>query len=574
MAIPIELQFFVEERRNNDYSWGMLGGLLAAFALYGVLFNLAPRLVRRNRDTSPKLYTRYTSFLRHWGFLNSSFRIRTRWTPIYIQPNLVFVLLVYILWLIMMAWNRTADINYEPRYYIVGKKLSKVSVGNMPLLLLFISKNDVLTRVTGWPAHRLNLLHRGMGLVIYGMIIAHFILCATYWIRLDFIIMLQIPPQIFGMIAFGCMSMLTLLSFGIVRRLSYEFFLFNHGLLSGIMMLMAFFHNPGGRAAIILAVHAVVLDRIVAAFRSFMNRRCAKIADYQADFEILDKDIIMLSIPLEKKTLGFSKGPSLTFGSWKPGQHFYVRVGKARRIQWHPFTIASTEEDGKVVIIMRVYKGFTKALLKKIGKQCDENETSVAHFKTLLHGPYGGNYAALENFDGVIFASGGTGGSFTFPVALDLMRKITTPGATHRCSRIKFVWYIRKSEDMEWYKDSLSKMKEIVSEESSISILIEIYVTRPDATLRDSIEITEELKRVGSGSSLISYKTERPDAYSLIESEIAEQCKLFGEDNMKDIAVLGCGPARLVDEVAFECERQERRNKGLYVYQYMERYTV
>lgn len=96
---------------------------------------------------------------------------------------------------------QTADIDYEPRFYIVGKRIGKIAIGNLPILNIMILKNDLVTAVTGLQHDRIEMMRHWVGRLIWLMITIHISLTVTYWIGLDFQVMIYIPPQIFGMIA-------------------------------------------------------------------------------------------------------------------------------------------------------------------------------------------------------------------------------------------------------------------------------------------------------------------------------------------------------------------------------------
>ena len=85
---------------------------------------------------------------------------------------------------------------------------------------------------------------------------------------------------------------------------------------------------------------------------------------------------------------------------WKAGQHYFLRfcTGDRHFFSSHPFTVASTPEDGRLEFLIKPRQGMTKALSDKVGS-----------VRVLLDGPYGGPAADLACFEGVLLVAGGSG---------------------------------------------------------------------------------------------------------------------------------------------------------------------
>ncbi|CAN6626629.1 hypothetical protein TRVA0_011S00232 [Trichomonascus vanleenenianus] len=572
MAIPYNEQYFYESDRNNKYAWLAFGLVLLSLFVYGILFHWIQYWLRYTR----KRYRAYFLFQRTWTVLNGSIKVPLpgKRSPIYFQPSLLLFLAVFVGINVAFCFAQTADLDYQPHRYIVGKRIGKVATGSLPILYLFATKNDTITFITGIPHDKLNFIHRWIGRVVFAMIIAHLTIAIKYWLDLDFKIMIEIPPQIFGMIAFGSMCILNLASPRIIRRLSYEFFLFNHGLFAGIMMLFALFHNPAARAHVILAIHIVVLDRVISFARAAINKYLSPTKGL-ADFTILDSEgTVEVRLPLAETA--YQRWWLPRFGTWTAGQHGYLRVASVRKIQWHPFTIASLSETGEIRLVIRAYSGFTKGLGKKITALQEVESTKTVQMKAMLHGPYGGKHQPLMTFESLLFFSGGTGSSFTFPVALDLIKRIHARNLAndfaHRPShcRIRIVWFLAKKEHLVWYKDTL---QEFQSYSKHMDVSIECYITResPEREESKTVEVIEKCIEVDSSNiefdptSIINFG--KPDAADILAEEVSRLNK-----RSESLAVLGCGPAALVDHVAHNC--QSHRQKGYDVYTYVEKYVV
>lgn len=113
-----------------------------------------------------------------------------------------------------------------------------------------------------------------------------------------------------------------------------------------------------------------------------------------------------------------------------PGSHVFLWVPKVRAVESHPFTIVSTNP---IELVISARDGYTKDLLAYVS----------AHPNTALRascdGPYG-TFPNFNKFDNVVLIAGGSGASFTFGVALSLIRNMDA-GMVR--PRITFIWIVR-----------------------------------------------------------------------------------------------------------------------------------
>jgi hypothetical protein len=116
-----------------------------------------------------------------------------------------------------------------------------------------------------------------------------------------------------------------------------------------------------------------------------------------------------------------------------PGNHCFVWIPRIRLTETHPFTIvAATPRSLELVVAS--YDGFTKGLHK----------FAMQHPGSSLRESVDGPYGVIPNFakdaDKVVLIAGGSGASFTFAVALDMMKKLgpsTQKG-------IEFIWTVKE----------------------------------------------------------------------------------------------------------------------------------
>jgi predicted ferric reductase len=112
------------------------------------------------------------------------------------------------------------------------------------------------------------------------------------------------------------------------------------------------------------------------------------------------------------------------------GTHAFLWIPAIRAIETHPFTIVSTKP---LEFVIAAYDGFTRDLHAFAQKNPGKT------LKASIDGPYG-TVPDFAAFNKVLFIAGGSGASFTFGVAVDLIRKL----GDSRKTAIEFVWAIRE----------------------------------------------------------------------------------------------------------------------------------
>ena len=122
---------------------------------------------------------------------------------------------------------------------------------------------------------------------------------------------------------------------------------------------------------------------------------------------------------------------------WSAGQFYFIRFVNASLQPWssHPFTVASTKNDGHLSFIVRRMSGFTKRL-------SISNKTEPV--RVLLDGPYGA--VTTKSFyacTSVLFIAGGSGVTFVVPLMMDLLQK--KKAGSSLCQKIHFVWAVKKN---------------------------------------------------------------------------------------------------------------------------------
>ncbi|KAK6896595.1 Ferric reductase transmembrane component 5 [Candida tropicalis] len=575
MAISFDQQYFVEKDRNNKYEWLIFVVTFFLLGLHGALFHWIPMKLRQNRSKHDK----YFKFLKFWDIWTSCVNIK----GFYFQPSLLLLGVLFAGINVLFCFLEINDIDYQPKFYVMSKRISKVAVGSLPFMMFSVAKHDILTNFTGLQHDRLEFLHKWLARLMWVMITIHMIMAMVYWLNLNFVIMIQIPPQIFGFIAYGSFCVLTWASVKFIRQLAYDFFLVQHRVFAFIMLSLSFFHNAGNRAAVLIAVHGLVIDRVVSKVMAHIHAAKSPTKG-RCDFKILDNDTIAVWIPVSEAnyvTQSWYTRFLPAYKTWKAGQHIYFNVSKIKFFQYHPFTIASIAETGKMKLLIRVQKGFTRQLMRHL-EQVDHDVVTIKGF---FHGPYGARMQPLIPFDVSLFFAAGSGGAFTFPVCLDLLNQLEKRDDAgdflFRPSQkqIRFIWSIKKLDNLCWFEDELKALTGrciidiYVTQESKIesSSSDDDYQTSESDTsnLKDSVRPVSvskssinEITRQTSNDYTIHYG--RPDISSIIEMHSTQLCP------SQSVSVCSCGAPSFTNSVKESCQKARKLKNSPDVYCYTE----
>lgn len=212
-------------------------------------------------------------------------------------------------------------------------------------------------------------------------------------------------------------SMLIMLTTALtLRKFRYEAFYITHIIMFMLILIVAGMHRPElstkSTYITIFAACIWVLDRIIRGTRvisySFGNRATIHPLPHGG------VRIVMRRTP------------------WRavPGTHVFLWIPKVRAMETHPFTIVSTNP---LELVVSPHDGFTRDLSSLASK------TPGAVLRASSDGPYG-TLPNFGRFDQVVLVAGGSGATFTFGVALNLLRKMSDVGTK---PMIQFIWVIR-----------------------------------------------------------------------------------------------------------------------------------
>ena len=294
----------------------------------------------------------------------------------------------------------------------------RMALTNIAFITLLALKNTPLAFLTSYSYERLNPLHQIGGYTTVTYVFLHLtLLCRAFTEMKDSSILLE-ENQIHGMIA-GSGMFVTLIAAVIIRRLRYELFYVIHIVMYMLIIINVGLHRPD------FALKAVIItccaggvwacDRLL---------RGARVLFYTHG-----NRAIITPLPQGGIRIVLSRCPARAV----PGNHCFVWIPQIRLLETHPFTIVSATPNS-MEFVVAAYDGFTNDLHRYA------TEYPGANLRASVDGPYG----TLSNFaktaDKVVLIAGGSGASFTFGVAVDLVKKLRESTKT----TIEFIWTVKE----------------------------------------------------------------------------------------------------------------------------------
>lgn len=434
----------------------------------------------------------------------------------------------------------------EQKLKYIGTRAGIISVTQLPMVILFGGRNNILMNITGWSQETFNVYHRWSSRVMVCLSLVHGI-CHTVFAHIGHITSFKWRTVInwqFGNIATITSLFIVILSVKYIRARWYEFFTLFHKILYMIFIISLVFHcyDFGWIEWIYFALIVHAIDRVGRCLKTFI---CTgyKPTD-NAVFTVYDDDIYKIKIaPLDYMTV-FS------------GQYCYLRVKKKGiSLQNHPFSVyVIPGTDRRLNAIVKPKEGATSSIYKTLV----ENKSQPITFTVSVEGPYGVT-RSVNDYNTVLMFAGGVGITALYPYALDAKNYEHT--TTRRYTNVYLIWVITSLTPLEWFEDELKSLLEFKP------IELQIYVTRQYASRQPSIMSDElETPMATPGHALFgncemngSEVSLNTDAYRLrIQTHIqhkrpdidAELKELVDRNKSNGkMAVMACGPPGFVDSL-------------------------
>lgn len=262
------------------------------------------------------------------------------------------------------------------------------------------------------------MLHQVAGYTTVALGLIHGSLLSAGFVKIHFSAILLENTQVHAIVAFTAIFISTIFAI-LIRRMRYEVFYVVHITMYVVFIVNLGYHQPAmAEGAVVITIFAGSIwasDRIL---------RGCRVLWYSYDNRATITPLVNGGTRIVLR-----RSPSRAV----PGTHCFLWIPKIRALETHPFTIVSNSPSS-LELVISAYDGFTNDLhnyaLKNPG----------AVLRASIDGPYG----AIPNFaktaDKVILIAGGSGASFTFGIAMDILKRSTgfiKPS-------IDFVWTVRE----------------------------------------------------------------------------------------------------------------------------------
>ncbi|KAJ6465131.1 hypothetical protein DFH09DRAFT_1225660 [Mycena vulgaris] len=435
----------------------------------------------------------------------------------------VMVLLVYTSVLIYPTCVATAG------PFVDLDRAAWIALSQLPLVILFASKNNVLGMMLGAGYENLNFFHRFAARVVILGCNAHGLGYIFQWCQNgEFQARVKRPQNTHGLLALVAVNFIFLFSSAFFRSKYYRFFISTHITGFAVLFPALWFHKPATHPYIYVALGFYALDHLL---------RLVKTRMYNA-----------IVRPLPDMGATRIEVPQLNAG-WRAGQHVRLRVlsGAMGLTGWaesHPFTIASVSGSEEGLVLMIKKSGDWTNRLFDFAKSGGYTDAGVGrNVNIVLEGPYGGpGHAMFNSYSAAVFIVGGSGISFAMAAIQELIDK-----DLRGQSRVKIIELIWTVQDPAALLPMYALFNSMIERSVFTRVRIAVFYTRAPIgkfPFAPSAFPTTNLQLAPG----------RPRLVTMLENSISRTVKLGAggkdEERITGMLVAVCGPTGLADGVA------------------------
>ncbi|QQK44079.1 FAD-binding 8 [Penicillium digitatum] len=505
---------------SNKYFAIAIGAIMVLFAIYHWLGVIHFHYGRRtSHPTLTRKYRQVRCFLS-----STTMGLRT-------DRSILYIIYWAINLILLLTNNEISDIIF------ISKRLGWISVANLVLLVFLALKNTPLAPLTATSYEKLRPLHKVAGYTCIFASVLHGIVYLSAWSKIGNLHEMKEVNNYTGAIACCAMLIIGISTITYFMRRYYELFYMLHIIMFILIMITVGMHRPKfSTSTLIIVIFTASLwamDRII---------RSAKIV-----WNFFGNSLTVTALPNNAIRVKLSRRMHST-----PGSHALLWVPAIRWVESHPFTLVSSNPPEFVV---RVYDGFTRDLYKAA------QEAPGRSLRCSVDGAYG-QVPNFKVFDKVVLVAGGSGASFTFAIALDLIE-----ASKKVVKAIDFIWIVRHKESLEWFAQELKQLQ------SHPEVNVFIYVTRQadlsdtssptspgslseKVAAKDDIILTEPSSVFSTNDPEKGVAQESTDSISSSTNQILQgrpnignliAAAAAGSGNLEDRIIVGaCGPSELM----------------------------
>ncbi|KAL9121468.1 MAG: hypothetical protein Q9187_001970 [Circinaria calcarea] len=316
-------------------------------------------------------------------------------------------------WFVWLGWCVVRETGDD--YLHLTKRFGIVAASQLPIHYLLSAKTpyDPIQLITSLSHEELNPYHRLLGRILIAFFSMHAVLYLNFYVQASLLSKRIRDTDVqLGLAAIICFLVIGTSTLSAIRTYSYHLFYIIHITLSPAVLVILYFHVSPIRIHILETAAIFV---VLSLQRYYLNQRLV-----HATLALLpNTSLVAISIKPPKSVSQYTHFP---------GQHIYLSSPQLRKYfprstSMNPYSIANVpSQDTKAIqLVVRELNGTTKSL----GRLARESPKSPRPF--IMERPYGAakNFPDLLSYDTILLVAGGVGATFTLPIYLDLVNRIS-----------------------------------------------------------------------------------------------------------------------------------------------------
>jgi hypothetical protein len=272
----------------------------------------------------------------------------------YFQSNMNFMIIggLYAVNTFVALVNLPMDDSFN-----LALRFGLVAISNIPILYLLPLKASVFS--LGLSYENLIIYHKAIGVLVLVTSLIHtgaFVYC------LNWQYLFTNNKSLTGFYMILAFLLIGIASITFIRRNAYEVFYAVHLLASYSFLPVCYRHHYVCKPFVIMVTVSLIVDKLVKLSKTRFTSCTVRSSS-------TNKSDLIIEI---KKPSNFN---------WNCSNHLYINIPRISLYQTHPLTIANLPNDDKILLIVKINKGFTKRLFEK--------SLTQKEFSCVIHGPYG-----------------------------------------------------------------------------------------------------------------------------------------------------------------------------------------
>ncbi|GAC95509.1 likely ferric reductase [Pseudozyma hubeiensis SY62] len=351
-----------------------------------------------------------------------------------------------------------------------------------------------------------------------------------------------------GTVAFALLSWLVVSSFGVFRRMSYEFFVVQHVVTIILFLVFYFMHTRDLLHSWSWLWPSIGVWGFHVLFKCANSLRISRFTGVKATVTVVDEEEKLVRLEVAAPV------------SWLPGQHFFLRfpgINRSAPYQTHPFTVTNlaspdSNVDSHLVFFFKARDGLTGKIWQQLTRQPPVKGKTSTVLNVALDGPYGSPFHP-EAYTSDLMIAGGVGITSILPALMSLCLSARTSRDT-LTSKVAVHWAVQSMRIFDAFESSLRPMMEHLCA-LGIEARLHVYCYQDDAGVAEMEKddpITPESSSASLAKSTIQIHRQRADVPELIArfvDDVAAATSL-SSSRMNTVGVSVCGPASMLNETA------------------------